>query len=233
MGEKMKEFKKAFVKTIPILCGYLFLGIAFGVLLQQAGFNFIWAFFASIFIYAGTGQFLLVSLLSENASLIIVAAMTLFINCRHIFYGITFVDRFKKMGKFYPYMIFSLTDETYSLLCIERYKKGYETDDKTLFYIALLDHIYWIAGSVIGALMGQYIPIDFTGIDFSMTALFLVIFIDQQKGTKERLPAVSGLLAATLCLLIFGSDGFLLPALLVTVLCVCIYLKGRKVSEND
>ena len=143
----MKEFKKAFITSIPILFGYLFLGIAFGVLLSQAGFNFVWAFFASIFIYAGTGQFLLVSLLMENASLILVAAMTLFINCRHIFYGISFVDRFKKMGKAYPYMIFSLTDETYSLLCAERDKKGYDTDNKKLFYIALFDHLYWIMGS--------------------------------------------------------------------------------------
>lgn len=229
----MKELRQAFIKTIPILCGYLFLGIAFGVLLQQAGFNFIWAFFASIFIYAGTGQFLLVSLLSENASLIIVAAMTLFINCRHIFYGISFVERFKKMGKFYPYMIFSLTDETYSLLCLYRDKKGFDSEHKTLFYIALLDHIYWIMGSVIGALMGQYIPIDFTGIDFSMTALFLVIFIDQQKGTNEHIPSLTGLIVATACLILFGSDKFLLPALIVTVTCVCIYLKRKAVKDND
>lgn len=231
----MKELKKAFIKTIPILCGYLFLGIAFGVLLQQAGFNFIWAFFASIFIYAGTGQFLLVSLLSENASLIIVAAMTLFINCRHIFYGISFVDRFKKMGKYYPYMIFSLTDETYSLLCMEREKKGYEneSENKTLFYIALLDHIYWIIGSVTGALMGQYIPMDFTGIEFSMTALFLVIFTEQQKNTKEHFPALLGIVAAVVCLFIFGSDKFLLPALLITATGVCIYLKRKAETKND
>lgn len=229
----MKELKKAFITSIPILFGYLFLGIAFGVLLSQAGFNFVWAFFASLTIYAGTGQFLLVSLLLENASLVLVAAMTLFINCRHIFYGISFVDRFKKMGKAYPYMIFSLTDETYSLLCAERDKKGYDKDNKKLFYIALFDHLYWIMGSVIGALMGQYIPIDFTGIDFSMTALFLVIFLDQQKGNKERVPVIAGLLVAAACLLIFGSDKFLLPALLITVLCVCIYLKKKGGNEND
>lgn len=229
----MKEFKKAFIKTIPILCGYLFLGIAFGVLLQQAGFNFVWAFFASIFIYAGTGQFLLVSLLMENASLILVAAMTLFINCRHIFYGLSFVERFKKMGKAYPYMIFSLTDETYSLLCLYREQKDYQTNNKTVFYIALLDHLYWIAGSVIGALMGQYIPIDFTGIEFSMTALFFVIFIDQQKGRKEHTPAIIGLLAAAVCLILLGSKKFLLPALLITVAGVCIYLKRKGETIND
>lgn len=229
----MREVKKAFIKSVPILFGYLFLGIAFGVLLSQAGFNFVWAFFASIFIYAGTGQFLLVSLLMENASLLLVAAMTLFINCRHIFYGISFVDRFKKMGKAYPYMIFSLTDETYSLLCAERNKKDYEKDNKTLLFIAIFDHLYWIMGSVIGALMGQYIPIDFTGIEFSMTALFLVIFLDQQKGNKEPVPVIAGLLVAGLCLLLLGSDKFLLPALLITVLCVCIYLKKKGGNKND
>ncbi|MBR2879859.1 MAG: AzlC family ABC transporter permease [Oscillospiraceae bacterium] len=223
----MKEFKKAFITSIPILFGYLFLGIAFGVLLSQAGFNFVWAFFASIFIYAGTGQFLLVSLLMENASLILVAAMTLFINCRHIFYGISFVDRFKKMGKAYPYMIFSLTDETYSLLCAERDKKGYDTDNKKLFYIALFDHLYWIMGSVIGALMGQYIPIDFTGIDFSMTALFVASFTEQWITAKDHVPALTGLLSTLLCLLLFGREHFLIPAMLLITL-VLTLLRRRE-----
>lgn len=229
----MTHLKQAFIKTIPILCGYLFMGAAFGVLLQQAGFNSIWAFFASLTIYAGTGQFLLVSLLAENAALYMVAAMTLFINCRHIFYGISFIELFKKMGKFYPYMIFSLTDETYSVLCLYRDKKEKDNSKMTLFLIALLNHSYWIAGSVMGALIGQYIPVNFTGIEFSMTALFIVIFIDQQKNTKNHFPAVLGMTAAVICLIFLGSDRFLLPALIITITGICIAVKRKEVNKDD
>ena len=141
------------------MCGYLFLGSAFGVMIQHAGYNFIWAFLISLTVFAGSGQFLLVSLLSGGASLPMTAAMTLLINSRHMFYGLSFLDRFKKTGRKYIYMIFSLTDETYSVLCSVKPEKDVE-EGKAMFLIALFNHIYWILGSVLGALLGQFLPLD-------------------------------------------------------------------------
>ena len=238
----MKKQQKAVLghalkKSLPVMCGYLFLGFAFGILLQQAGYSALWAFFISLLVYAGSMQFVLVTLLSAGATLPTTAMMTLFINCRHMFYGLSFVEAFKKMGKKYLYMIFSLTDETYSLLCSCR-QDAAENDEKheSWFWISLLDHSYWIIGSVAGALAGQMIPLDFTGIDFSMTALFTVILIDQIRGSglEIRVPAMIGGIAAVVCLFIFGTDAFLLPALLLTVVGVAGLQAGsRKKKRAD
>lgn len=139
----------AFRQSIPIMLGYIFLGIAFGLLLQNAGYSFWWAFLTSVVIYAGSMQFVLVSLLSGGAGLVYVALMTLFINGRHIFYGLSFVEKYKKMGKAYPYMVFSLTDETYSVLCGTKVPERMD-EDKVFFWISLLDQSYWVLGSVLG-----------------------------------------------------------------------------------
>lgn len=222
----------AFEKSVPVMFGYLFLGSAFGVMLQQAGYNFIWAFFISLTVFAGSGQFLLVSLLSGGASLTMTAAMTLLINSRHMFYGLSFLERFKKTGKKYPYMIFSLTDETYSVLCSVKLQPEID-EGKAMFLIALFNHLYWIAGGVLGALLGEFLPIDFTGIDFSMTALFVVLFIEQWLDFKSHIPAITGLCVSFLFLLLLGPDNFILPSLLVTVtvLMACKNLVQRKMEE--
>ena len=162
----------AFKMSLPVLFGYLFLGSAFGIMLYEAGYNFIWAIIISIFVYAGSGQFLLVSMLTSHAALSDIAIMTFFVNSRHIFYGISFIEKFRSYSWRYPYLIFSLTDETYGVnSSFSDVPKGVNEGDAR-FLIGLFDHIYWIIGSVIGSLAGQLIKIDFTGIDFSMTALF-------------------------------------------------------------
>lgn len=216
------------------MCGYLFLGSAFGVMIQHAGYNFIWAFLISLTVFAGSGQFLLVSLLSGGASLPMTAAMTLLINSRHMFYGLSFLDRFKKTGRKYIYMIFSLTDETYSVLCSVKPEKDVE-EGKAMFLIALFNHIYWILGSVLGALLGQFLPLDFTGIDFSMTALFVVLFTEQWFDFKSHLPAVTGLCISAFFLLVLGPDNFILPSLIatVTVLMACRNLVQNKMEEPE
>lgn len=219
MTNKKETLLFALKKSLPVLFGYLFLGSAFGIMLYDAGYNFIWAIFISLIVYAGSGQFLLVSLLSSGANLPTVAMMTLFINSRHMFYGLSYVDKFKKGKWRYPFMIFSLTDETYSVNTSITTVPETVDEPRARYLIGLFDHIYWILGSVIGSLAGQIIPIDFTGIDFSMTALFVVIFIDLVRGKKARgkLVGFIGILCAILCLAIFGADKFLLPTLLLTV----------------
>ena len=155
-----------------------FIGFAFGVMLRDIGFGSIWSFFCSLTIYAGSGQYLLVSLLAAKASLVTVAVMTLLLNCRHIFYGLSFLETFHAMGRRKWYMIFSLTDETYSLLCSVKTPEGIDAGDMR-FWIAILDHSYWILGSVLGTIIGGILPFDTTGIDFAMTSLFTVIFVEQ------------------------------------------------------
>ena len=214
----------AFYKTIPVLLGYLFLGLAFGLLLQEAGYSFWWALLSSGIVYAGSIQFVLVEFLSGGTGLLTVAVMTLLINSRHAFYGLSFVEKFRTM-KTYPYMIFSLTDETYSLLCSLKVPEGID-EKKAMFLIALFDQLYWVAGSVLGAALGQVLPFDMTGIDFAMTALFVTIFVDQWREAKSHLPAIVGLCSAAVCLLIFGGSNFILPSLIITV-GILMALKGR------
>lgn len=219
------EIRFAFTQTVPVLLGYIFLGIAFGLLLQDAGYSFWWAFFCSLFIYAGSMQFVLVTLLTGSVSLIYAAVMTLFINGRHIFYGLSFIEKFRKMGTIYPYMIFSLTDETYSVLCSLKVPDKMN-EKRVSFFIALFDHSYWITGSVLGAVIGELITFDTTGVDFSMTALFVVIVLNQWMESREHRPALIGAVIGIICLLLFGADKFLLPALTITALAL---LGGRKV----
>lgn len=216
-----KELSFAFRRSIPVLFGYLFLGIAFGLMLQNAGYNFIWAAVMSLFIFAGSGQFALVGLLSGGASLLTTTIMTLSINSRHIFYGLSFIEKFKSMGKRGLYMIFSLTDETYSLLCSTAVPEGMD-GRKIFFLIALLDQIYWVTGSILGALIGQLIPFNSEGVDFAMTALFTVIFVEQWIEAKNHFPAILGAVCGVLCLIIFGPDKFILPSLTAVVACLTL-----------
>ena len=224
-----KAFRPAFAVTIPVLCGYLFIGFAFGVMLRDAGFAPPWAFLSSLTIYAGSGQYLLVSLLAANASLVTVAVMTLLLNCRHIFYGLSFLETFHQMGRKKWYMIFSLTDETYSLLCSLNAPEGIDPNAMR-FWIALLDHSYWIFGSVIGAVIGGVLPYDSTVIDFALTSLFTVIFVEQWMSARCHIPAFLGLGAAAISLAILGPDNFILPAM-IAICVMLVALRGRLAKE--
>lgn len=218
----MKKYKYigfAFRQTIPVMLGYLFLGMAFGLMLQDAGYHFLWALLSSVIIYAGSMQFVLVTLLTGGVNLIYAAVMTLFINGRHIFYGLSFIEKYKKMGKAYPYLVFALTDETYSVLCGTRVPEGME-EKKVFFWISFLDQCYWVIGSVVGALAGQYVTFNSTGIDFSMTALFVVIVVEQWQEKETHIPAIIGAVCGIIFLVLLGPDSFILPSLL----CVMIAL---------
>ena len=220
-----KALAAAFPVTLPVLMGYLAIGIAFGLMLQEAGYNFIWAFFMSLSIYAGSGQYLGVTLLATAASLGTVALMTLLINFRHLVYGLSMLEKFRGMGWRKLYMIFSLTDETYALLSSAQAPVG--VNPKNFYFaIAVLDQSYWILGSVIGAVAGAVIPFSTEGVDFAMTALFVVIAVDQWKAYKKHLPALIGGAVTVVFLIIlgslFGQDQMLLISLGVIVLLLLI-----------
>jgi len=219
------EASFAFMQTVPVMLGYLCLGIAFGLMLQDAGYHFIWALFCSLFIYAGSMQFVLVTLLTGGVSLIHAAVMTFFINGRQIFYGLSLIDRFKGTGKYYPYMIFSLTDETYSLMCSVKIPE-YLNQNKTMLLMSLFDHLYWITGSVIGAAAGHLVKIDTTGVDFSMTALFIVIVLNQWEESKSYISTIAGFIIGIVFLILLGAEHFLVPSLAVVSLFL-ILIKGR------
>lgn len=226
-----KEWKFAFEKTIPVLAGYLSIGIAFGLLMQNMGYNVFWAMLISLILYAGSMQFVLLQFLTGGTSLITVAIMTLLVNSRHLFYGLSFIDTFRSMGKKYLYMVHSLTDETYSLLCSYEPQEGLDTK-KVMFLMSIFDHCYWLIGTALGSLAGSLITFDTTGIDFAMTALFTVIFIEQWKGEKSHIPALTGIIAGIGCLLVFGPDNFILPTLLISV-AVLMALKSRILAKEQ
>lgn len=210
------NIKYAFKQSLPVMAGYLVLGMGFGILLESKGYGVWWAFLMSVFIYAGSMQYVAVDLLAGGASLISAALMTLMVNARHLFYGISMIDRYKETGAKKPYLVFSLTDETYSLVCSGEVPEGVEKK-KYFFWVSLMDQFYWVVGSVIGALIGSLITFNTNGIDFSMTALFIVVFIEQWKGTSDHLSAVIGVAASVICLMIFGADSFLIPSMIVII----------------
>lgn len=213
-----KTLAAAFPYTIPVLMGYLSIGIVFGWMMSAIGYGPLWSVAMSATIYAGSGQYLGVDLLKNATPLADVAFLTLVINFRHLVYGLSMLEKFKGMGWRKLYMIFSLTDETYALLAGVCPPEG--VDEKGFYFtIALLDQVYWIAGSLVGAVAGSLITIDTEGIDFAMTALFIVIAVDQWRSAQRHFPALLGAGGTLLCLLWLGPDGgrFLIPALGILV----------------
>ena len=205
---KHSSIRTAFLDTLPVMTGYVFLGFGFGILLHQSGYGLIWSFCMSLFIYAGSMQYMAVSLLTGGAGLITAALTTLVVNARHLFYGISMVETYKGAGKKKPYLIFALTDETYSLVSREQSPElGY------CFLVSLFDQIYWVLGSVLGSLAGSLLPLNFEGIEFVLTALFVTIFVEQWLSSKDHGPALIGLSATAVCLILFGKDVFLIPSM--------------------
>ena len=205
--------KTAFVKSIPIFCSYVFVSMAYGMMMASAGFPWYDSLLVSLTVYTGAFQFVLITFLSSGASLITIALTALLMNSRQSFYSLTFLKEFKQMGRRKLYMIHTMTDETYAVNCTLDLPKKEKED--TMFLVALFSRCYWMVGSVLGGILGQIIPFDLTGIDFCMTALFLIIFIDQWEKAKKHTPALTGLGIGIICLLIFGENRFMLPALLI------------------
>ena len=204
------------------MAGYIVLGIGFGIVLRSKGFGLGWCLAMSLFIYAGSMQYVAVDLMAAGVGLITVALTTLLVNARHLFYGISMIDRYKSIKKGKIYDIFGLTDETYSLVCQDN-----SLTDTDIFQITLLDQCYWIIGSVIGSVAGAIIPWDFRGVDYSLTALFVCILTEQWITTKDHVPALIGLVSSIICLVIFGPNNFLIPSMIVITLALTVLYKMR------
>ncbi len=218
---KRKAFKAALPYTLPICIGFIVLGMSYGFLMRSKGFPLIYPMLMSLFIFAGSMEFVTVNLLLSDFNPLHVFFLTLMVNARHIFYGISMLDKYKNCGWKKPYLIFAMCDETFTVNCAvtppEDVDKGW-----FMFFVTLLNQIYWVSGATLGALLGYIIHFDASGIEFVMTALFVVMFINQWEETKEHTPALMGLGCSLLCLVIFGSSNFIIPAMILIVLCLSL-----------
>ena len=227
---KKKLIKTAFIATLPVMAGYVVLGLGFGMILKSKGYGIGWAFAMSFFIYAGSMQFVLVDLLTGGATLLTAAVTTLMVNARHLFYSISMVEEYRGAGAKKPYMIFALTDETYSLVCAG----APEGMNRHAYYFAVsvLNQLWWVGGSVLGGILGSALHFNTEGIDFALTALFITVFVEQWLSTKNHVSAIIGVGASLLCLLIFGAGSFLIPAMAaILVLLSCGWRKKGKEAE--
>ena len=218
--------KKAFTDTIPVMTGYLALGMGMGIILTTQGYEWFWAPIMAVTIFAGSMQYVAVDLLVSGAGIVTVALTTLMVNARHLFYGISLVDKYKDLGKEKLYLIFGLTDETYSLVCST--SDSIAVEDRKLYFglVTLMDHCYWICGCTLGAVLGSVITFNTEGIDFVLTALFISIVVEQWLSTDKHSPALTGFAASAACLLIFGADKFLIPAML-TIMAALLLMERR------
>ncbi len=215
---------RAFRDTLPVMTGYVVLGIGFGILLSSKGYGAIWALLMGLMIYSGTMQFVAIDLIAGSATLASAAITALMVGARHLFYGISMLKRYEKSGFMKPYLIYALTDETYSLVCNSECNS--DGDLKYCFFVSLLDQVYWVTGSVIGAILGAVLEFDARGIDFALTALFITICTEQWLNESNHVSALTGFAASVLCLIIFGSENFLIPSMILITIAL-FALKGK------
>jgi len=225
-----KTLRYAVKHSFPIFISFVPVALAYGVLMESAGYNFVWTGACSLFVLAGSLQYLMVSFFAGGVSLVTVAVMALMVNSRHIFYGLSFIEKFRSFGPWKYFLIYSLTDENYSLHCSHHFPE--DMNEKWAYVLtATMAWLYWVVLSIAGALIGTLIPFDTTGIDFALTALFIVILIEQMKGADNRLPALLAFVSSISCLFFFGPSNFILPSLLITVMLLTI-LRARIEPEN-
>ncbi|MFV0496765.1 MAG: AzlC family ABC transporter permease [Candidatus Fimivivens sp.] len=214
----MKEFKKAMVEafpyTIPVLTGFLMLGAAYGMLMQAKGYGTVWAVLMSAIAFCGSMQFVAITLLTVAFNPIQAFLLSLMVNARHIFYGISMLEKYRGLGTVRLFLIYTLCDETFSICSGVSPRQGIS---RKYFYLAisLLNYIYWVFGTLFGGIAGQLMTFDTTGLDFVLTALFVVLFIEQVKKHEKRLHGLIGLLCTVACLVVFGADRFVIPAMLL------------------
>ena len=220
-GVKGRTFKAALTDTIPILIGFLFVGLAYGVYMNAHGFNYIYCGLISAIVYTGALQFVGVEFLISAFNPIYVFMMSVIISARHLFYSISMLDKYKDTGLKKPFLIFALCDECFSVNI--SIKSSDDIDEKLYyFYVAFLVYFYWVFSSFMGGLLANVINIDVKGIDFILTALFFVTFINQLIENKQYGPSIIGLISSFICLIIFGRDNFIIPAMVVILIILTI-----------
>lgn len=228
---KIKAFKAALPCTIPICIGFLFLGMSYGFLMRSKGFSFIYPMLMSFFIFAGSMEFVTVNLLLSAFNPIYAFFLTLMVNARHLFYGISMLEKYKNVGWKKPYLIYGMCDESFTINCTmtppQDVDKGW-----FMFFVTLLNQIYWVSGATLGAILGYIVHFDTTGIEFVMTALFVVMFINQWEETKNHRSAMIGLGCSLLCLLLFGAGNFIIPAMVLIILCFTLIRKKDKKEKT-
>ena len=212
-GVKRRALCAAFPHTIPVMTGYLFLGMTYGIFMRASGFSFIYPMLMSMSIFAGAMEFVTVNLLMGAFNPVQAFTMTLMVNARHLFYGLAMLPKYRGAGWRKLYLIFGLTDETFSVNCAADAPEGVDRY-WFMFFITLLDQIYWVSGATLGGLFGSLITFSTEGIDFVMTAMFVVIFLENWLKEKNHVSSLVGLLLSALCLAAFGADGFIIPAML-------------------
>ena len=226
---RRKAFKAALPRTLPILVGFVFLGMSYGLLMRSKGFSFIYPMFMSMFIFAGSMEFVTANLLLADFNPIYAFLLALMVNARHLFYGISMLEKFDGTGWKKPYLIFGMCDETFSVNCTADLPpdvdKGW-----FMFFVTLLNQIYWVVSSTAGSLLGYVIHFNTKGIEFVMTALFVVMFLGQWEKKENRVPALVGLIGTAVCLPIFGSKYFIVPAM---VLIVAAFAVGKKIEDRE
>lgn len=225
-AENKSILKKAFTATLPIMAGYLVLGVGFGIILKSKGYGVLWAFAMSTVIYAGSMQYLAIDLICGGAGLLTTALTTLMVNARHLFYGISMVEKYKNAGKAKPYLIYALSDETYSLVCVDMDMEEGERNKFCLFVTAL-DQFYWVLGSLLGAV----ITFNTEGMDFALTALFVTVFVEQWLSTRDHAAAIVGVGATVICLVLFGSGSFLIPSMVAITLALTLMRKRQEAVQ--
>jgi 4-azaleucine resistance transporter AzlC len=219
-----KAFAAAFPKTIPVLTGFLVLGMAYGVLMQTKGYGPIWSLLMSAIAFCGSMQFVAITLLTTVFDPVQAFLMSLMVNARHLFYGISMLEKYKGLGKIRGFLIYTLCDETFSILSIVNPPEGIERKH-FYFSVSLLNYLYWVIGSFLGGIAGSFITFDTRGLDFVLTGLFVVLFLEQWKNKQNRIPGIIGIGVTALSLIIFGKDSFIIPAMAMILLALIV---GRK-----
>ncbi len=228
----IKALKAAFPHTIPIFAGFWFLALAYGILMSVDGFSFVYPMLMSLLIFGGSLEFIVVSMLISDFAPLSTLAVTLLVQARHLFYGITMLDRFKDMGWKKPYLIFGMCDETFSINYTAKIPEDVD-DGWFMFFVTLLNHFYWVSGATVGGLVGQVLDFNTEGLDFVMTAMFIAIFMDQFMKEKKKYTGLIGIGATMVCLIIFGKDSFMIPSMLLILVLLTIFKRPIEKSYTN
>ena len=232
MHTRSRAFKAALPHTLPICAGFLFLGLAYGIYMNSMGFSFIYPMIMSVTIFAGSMEFVAASLMVTAFDPLNALVLSLMVNARHLFYGISMIDKFRGVGKKKYYLIFGMCDETFSINCTAQLPEDVDRG-WFMFYVTLLNQIYWFAGATLGGLLGGLIPFSTEGIEFVLVALFVVIFLDQWMKSKKHTPALIGLAASVACLVVFGATQFILPAMALILVVLTLLRKPLSAGKED